>query len=61
MSDEKWIAKATEHKGALHRHLGIPEGKKIPLSTLRKARKSKDKKIAAEARLAMILHGFNKK
>jgi hypothetical protein len=60
MSKQKWIQSAIEHRGQLHRDLGIPEGKKIPLATLKKAKKNKNPKIAARARLAMILHGFKK-
>jgi len=40
---EKWIQKAKtgKRKGALHRQLGIPEGKKIPTMKLRKIEKAK--------------------
>jgi len=36
---EKWIQKAIKHKGALHKELGVPEGKKIPAKMLAKAAK----------------------
>ena len=36
----KWIAKATQNKGALHRKLGVPEGEKIPAKKMAKAAKS---------------------
>lgn len=47
-------------KGKLHRHLGIPEGKTIPLARLKEAANSPDKAIAAEARFALELRGFKK-
>ena len=31
---KNWIAAATKNKGALHRHLGVPEDEKIPKSKL---------------------------
>ena len=34
MSKDKWIKGATSNKGALHRHLDVPEGQKIPASKL---------------------------
>ncbi len=55
----KWIAKATKNKGALHRALGIPKGKKIPKSTLNAAAKRKGK-VGKEARLAKTLAKFKK-
>jgi len=36
----KWIQKAVKKKGALHRQLGIPEGKPIPVSLLKKIAKA---------------------
>ena len=35
-NDDKFIQKAIKHKGALHRELGIPEDKKIPMSLINK-------------------------
>lgn len=46
-------------KGALHRHLNIPQGQKIPLSKLHKAEHSKSPKIRKEANLAETLKGFH--
>ncbi len=40
---EKWIQKAHIKKGALHRELGVPEGKKIPAKKLNKAAKGINK------------------
>ena len=43
-SPEKWIQDSInpEKKGALHRALGVPEGKKIPEKKLEKAEHSKN-------------------
>lgn len=56
----KWIQKAIKHPGALHRQLGIPEGRKIPMRTLRKVSKG-NTKLARRARLAITLKGLRKK
>lgn len=59
----KWIKKATKDKGALHRHLGVPEGEKIPEDKLRGALNSGSDKIRKEAQLAVTLgkmHGKKK-
>ena len=52
----KWIQKAIpkSHKGALHRELGVPEGKKIPESKLNSAAKEPGK-LGKRARLAKTL------
>ena len=52
--EEKWIQKAIEKPGALHKQLGIPAGEKIPASTL-KAAAEKGGKLGKRARLAMTL------
>lgn len=57
---EKWIAKATKNKGALHRNLGVPDGKKIPVKKLAKAANSKSPKIRKEAALAKTLKKLRK-
>lgn len=56
---KKWIKGATENKGALHKHLGVPEGEKIPEEKLREATNSKNPKIRKEASLAMTLKGLH--
>lgn len=33
-STKKWIQGAIKHPGALHKQLGVPQGKKIPASKL---------------------------
>jgi len=57
---EKWIQGAIKHKGALHKELGVPEGKKIPAKKLAKAAKAKGKE-GQRARLAETLKGMKKK
>jgi hypothetical protein len=54
-----WIAAAVKHKGALHRSLKVPMGKKIPLAALAIAAK-KGGKMGQRARLAETLRGFHK-
>ena len=61
MADKKkWIAGATKNKGALHRALDVPEGKKIPAKKLKAAENSKNPKIKKEANLAKTLGKLNK-
>ena len=50
----KWIAGATKNRGGLHRALGIPMGKTIPVATLNAAAKKKGK-VGRQARLAKTL------
>lgn len=57
----KFIKAATKNKGALHRHLDVPEGKKIPEDKLRAAMHSKDTTIRKEADLAETLKGMHHK
>lgn len=60
MAKKKWIAGAVaEGKGALHRHLGVAEGEKIPEEKLNAAMHSKDGKIRKEANLAKTLKKFH--
>ena len=58
---EKWIQKTgiAKHKGALHKELGVPEGKKIPAKKLAKAAKAGGKE-GRRARLAETLKGMKK-
>ena len=58
---EKWIKKAIKHPGALHKELGVPEGKKIPRKKLKKAAKSKNPKLRKRAVLAETLSGLRRK
>lgn len=57
---EKWIQKAIKKKGALHKELGVPMGKKIPAKKLAKAAKAVGKE-GKRARLAITLKGLRKK
>lgn len=59
MSDKKWIQKAIKKPGALHKELGVPEGKKIPAKKLAKAAKAGGK-LGQRARLAQTLKGMKK-
>ena len=54
---EKWIQKAIKNPGALHKQLGVPEGKKIPAKKLAAAAK-KPGKLGQRARLAKTLKGL---
>ena len=59
--DGLWISKMGMKKGALHRELGVPEGKKIPAKKLKKAEHSKNPTQKKRAILAETLKGFKKK
>jgi hypothetical protein len=54
MADKKFIQKMHMKKGALHKELGVPEGKKIPKKKLAKAAKAGGK-LGKRARLAETL------
>lgn len=51
---KNWIAGAIKHPGALHKELGVPQGKKIPASKLAAAAK-KGGTLGRRARLAETL------
>jgi hypothetical protein len=51
---KNWIAGAIKHPGALHKQLGVPQGKKIPASKIAAAA-SKGGKLGQRARLAQTL------
>lgn len=57
---KNWIKGAIKHKGALHSHLGVPQGQKIPASKLAKASHSSNPTIKREAALAKTLKGLRK-
>lgn len=59
MADKKWIQKAIKKPGALHKELGVPEGKKIPAKKLKAAAK-KGGKLGQRARLAETLKKMHK-
>lgn len=53
MSDKKhWMQNMDLKKGALHKELGVPKDKKIPLSKLEKAKHSGSAKERKRATLA---------
>ena len=56
----KWIQKAIAKPGALHKQLGVAEGKKIPAKRLAKAAE-KGGKLGQRARLAETLKKMHKK
>ena len=56
-----WIAGAIKHPGALHKELGVPEGKKIPAKKLQKAEHSSNPVERKRANLAETLKGMHKK
>jgi hypothetical protein len=58
---KNWIAAATKNKGALHRELGVPEGKKIPAKKMAKAAKSKNPKTRKRVALAKTLSKLRKR
>jgi hypothetical protein len=60
MAAKKWIQGAIKHPGALHRELGVPEGKKIPAAKIAAAAK-KPGTLGKRARLAETLKGMHKK
>ncbi len=54
-----WVAKAfSRNKGALHRTLGVAQGKKIPVSKLRTAAHSKNPTTRKRAQLALNARKF---
>jgi hypothetical protein len=58
----RWIQKAVNprHKGLLHRELGVPQGRKIPMAKLRRALKMGGK-IARRAQFAINMRKFQRK
>lgn len=54
-----WIQSAIKHPGALHRDLGIPQGQRIPISTLNTTAKRKGT-VGRRARLALTLRKLRK-
>jgi hypothetical protein len=57
---KNFIQKAIKKPGALHKEMGIPQGKKIPKKKLAKAAKAKGK-LGQRARLAVTLSHLRKK
>ena len=59
MSDN-WIENMHMKKGALHRELNVPEGKKIPQKKIEKAENSKNPTERKRAMLAETLKNMHK-
>lgn len=57
---KKWIQAIGMKKGALHKEMGVPAGKKIPEAKLEAAAK-KPGKLGKRARLAETLKGLRHK
>lgn len=55
-----WIKSAIKRPGALHKALGVPEGKDIPQSKLKAAAK-RPGRVGKEARLAETLKKLHKR
>lgn len=60
MAKEKWIQDMHMKKGALHKELKVPEGKKIPESKLKKAEHSKNPTLKKRTVLAETLKKMKK-
>ena len=62
MAEKKdWIKGAIKHPGALHKELGVKEGKKIPAKKLEKAEHSKNPTLRKRANLAKTLKKMHKR
>jgi hypothetical protein len=57
---KNWIKGAIRHKGALHKSLGVPAGKKIPAKKLAKAAHSSNPTTRRRVALAKTLKSFHK-
>ena len=58
---EKWIQGMHMKKGALHKDLDVPQGKKIPEKKLKAAEHSKNPTTRKRAHLAETLKGLSHK
>ena len=54
MADDKFMAGAVKHPGALHKALGIPVGTKIPAARIAEAKNSRNPRIRKMATLAQV-------
>jgi hypothetical protein len=57
---KNFIKAAIKRPGALHRALGVPQGKRIPLADIEKATHAPGR-LGREARFAQTLASLNKK
>lgn len=53
-----WIQDAIKKPGSLHKALGVPADKKIPMNKIEKAEHSKNPLLRKRANLAETLKGF---
>ena len=62
-SSDKWIQKALpkSSKGKLHKKLGVPKDKKIPMSKIKKAENSDSPLLRKEANFAETMKKLRKK
>ena len=60
MAGKNWISGAIKKPGALHRSLGVPEGKPIPAKKLNAAANSSNPTTARRANLAKTLKKVGK-
>lgn len=58
---KNWIKGAIKKPGALHRALGVPEGKKIPAKKMAKAEHSKSPLMKKRVALAKTLGKMHKR
>lgn len=61
MTKGRWISKAIKKPGALHKALGVPEGKKIPAKKMAKAANSKSPLMRKRVALAKTLGRMHKR
>lgn len=61
MPSKHWMESAVKHPGALHKDLGVPQGKKIPEKKIEAAENSSDPTVARRARLAETFKKFRPK
>ena len=57
MSTFGWVKRSVKHPGALHRDLGVTQGKKIPVSKIQAAAHGSGK-TAQRARFALAARKF---
>jgi len=60
MKSNNWIAEAVEHKGSLHKALGVPKKKKIGSKKIKAAEHSKSPSVRKKAHLAETLSKLRK-
>ena len=61
LNEEKWIQKTNMNAGALHKDLGIPEDKTIPMSLINKKIKELNNKKEKDGKLSKTDSTFLKR